>query len=77
MKAVIDRIEGDDAVVLFGDAEIQVDIPVGLLPEGVEEGSWLRVSFELDQEGTQGQKEKINDMLDKLVCLSAARFCRV
>ncbi|MBT9140225.1 MAG: hypothetical protein DDT30_00801 [Dehalococcoidia bacterium] len=34
MKAVIDRIEGDYAVVLFGDAEIQVDIPVGLLPEG-------------------------------------------
>jgi len=66
MKAVIDRIEGDYAVVLFGDAEVQVDIPVGLLPEGVEEGSWLRVSFELDTEGTQGQKEKIKDMLDKL-----------
>lgn len=66
MKAVIDRFEGDYAVVLFGDAEIQVDIPVVLLPEGVEEGSWLRVSFELDPEGTQGQKEKIKDMLDKL-----------
>lgn len=66
MKAVIDRFEGEYAVVLFGDAEIQVDIPVVLLPEGVEEGSWLRVSFELDPEGTQGQKEKINDMLDKI-----------
>ncbi|MBS4029858.1 MAG: DUF3006 domain-containing protein [Clostridiales bacterium] len=66
MKAVIDRFEEDYAVVLFGDEEIKVDIPKKLLPEGVQEGSWLRVSFELDQEGTQKQKEKIKDMLDKL-----------
>ncbi|MCW3490224.1 DUF3006 domain-containing protein [Dethiobacter alkaliphilus] len=66
MKAVIDRFEGDYAVVLFGDNEIQVDIPMLLLPEGVEEGNWLKVSFELDQEGTKKQKEKIKEMLDKL-----------
>jgi hypothetical protein len=66
MKAVVDRFEGDYAVVLFGDSEIQVDIPIVLLPEGVKEGGWLNVSFELDQEGTEKQKEKIKDMLDKL-----------
>lgn len=66
MKAVIDRFEEDYAVVLFGDDEIKVDIPKILLPEGVQEGSWLNVSFELDQEGKLGQKKKIEDLLDKL-----------
>lgn len=66
MKAVIDRLEGDYAVVLFGEEEIKVDIPRGLLPEGAKEGSWLTVNFELDAEGTQKQKEKIQNLLDKL-----------
>ncbi len=66
MKAVIDRFEGDYAVVLFGDEEIKVDIPKKLLQEGAQEGNWLKVSFELDQEGTQEQKEKIQDLLEKL-----------
>lgn len=66
MKSVIDRFEGDYAVVLFGDEEIKVDIPKKLLPEGVREGSWLKVSFELDEEGTQKHKDKIKDLLDKL-----------
>ncbi len=66
MKAVIDRFEGDYAVVLFDDEEIKIDIPKKFLPEESIEGSWLKVSFELDQEGTQKQKEKIQDLLDKL-----------
>ncbi|MDO9536146.1 MAG: DUF3006 domain-containing protein [Bacillota bacterium] len=66
MKAVIDRYEGDYAVVLFGDEEIKVDIPIALLPEGAKEGSWLKVSLELDPEGTKEQKEKIKDLLEKL-----------
>lgn len=66
MKAVIDRFEGEYAIVLFGDDEIKVDIPKKLLSGEVQEGSWLRVSFELDEEGTLGQKKKINDLLDKL-----------
>ena len=65
MKAVIDRFEGDYAIVLFGDDEIKVEIPTTLLPEGAQEGSWLRVSLELDQDALT-QKKKINDLLDKL-----------
>ena len=39
MKAVVDRIEGQIAIVLFGDDEIKADIPLVLLPEGTKEGS--------------------------------------
>lgn len=67
MKAVIDRFEGEYAVMLFGDEEIKVEVPRKLLPEGSTEGSWLKVSFELDPEETMARKEKINSLLEKLV----------
>ncbi len=66
VKAVIDRFESDFAVVLFGDKEIKVDIPLELLPAGVKEGSLLNVSFEMDEEGTKKQEEKIRGLLEKL-----------
>ncbi len=66
MKAVIDRLEGDHAVVLFGDKEIKADIHKKLLPRGAREGSWLKVSFELDVEETQKQEKKIKDLVEKL-----------
>ncbi|HPQ11611.1 MAG TPA: DUF3006 domain-containing protein [Bacillota bacterium] len=66
MKAVIDRFEGDFAVVLFGDEEIKLNIPRKLLPKGSREGSWLKVTFELDPEGEKKQREKIEDLLKKL-----------
>ncbi len=66
MRAVIDRFEGDLAVLLFGDEEIKVDVPRSLLPPGAKEGSWLTVSLELDLEGEQSQREKISEQLKRL-----------
>lgn len=66
MKAVIDRFEGDCAVILVGDEERQVCIPKKYLPEGAGEGSWLEVSFELDPEGGKKQEEKVKNLLEKL-----------
>ncbi|MGB4243951.1 MAG: DUF3006 domain-containing protein [Dethiobacteria bacterium] len=66
MKAVIDCLEGDFAVVLFGDEEIKVDIPRKLLPKGAREGSWLKVNIELDPEGEKRQREKIEGLLKRL-----------
>ena len=66
MKAVVDRFEGDFAVLLFGNNEIKVDIPRILLPHKVKEGSWLNISLEMDPEGEQGQREKMSTLLEKL-----------
>lgn len=66
MKAVIDRIEGNVAVLLVGDEEIKVDFPAKLLPKGSKEGSWLRITIEIDQAGTAKQTEKVEGMLNKL-----------
>ncbi len=66
MKSIIDRFEGDYAILLVGEDEIQVDFPKELLPPGSKEGSWLNIDMELDPEGEQGQREKIKGMLDRL-----------
>ena len=66
MKAVVDRIEGDIAVVLIGDKEVKLDVPISELPKGSKEGSWLKVYFELDPEGEKRQREKILNLINKL-----------
>jgi hypothetical protein len=66
MRAVVDRFEGDYAVLLIEDDEIKVDFPRKLLPDGTREGSWLTVDLKLDQEKTKKQEEKIAKLLDKL-----------
>lgn len=69
MKAVIDRFEGDYAVLLVGDAEERRDVPRHQLPAGAKEGSWLIVHadrYELDSEGEKQQREKIKAQLKRL-----------
>ena len=45
MTAVIDRFEGENAVLLVGDDERQVVFPAAALPEGLNEGDYLRMSI--------------------------------
>jgi len=66
MKAIIERLEANYAVVLFGEDEIRVDIPLEVLPYGVREGDVLSVSFEIDMEATRARKEKALSFLEKL-----------
>ena len=67
MKAVIDRIEGDLAVVLVGEkGEIKLNIPLSLLPEGCKEGEVLNISIERDPEATAQAKERVTGLMDKL-----------
>lgn len=70
MRAVVDRIEGDLAVLLVGDEETQVVIPLRLLPEGTRESSILRLSFELDQAATDGGLERARQRIERLRRLS-------
>jgi hypothetical protein len=66
MKAVIDRLEGDLAVVLCGEKEIKIDVPRVLLPENAGEGDWIKISFELDPEETEKRRERVQGLLDRL-----------
>lgn len=66
MKAVIDRFENGQAVLLLGKREQQLVVPRSVLPQEASEGSWLNIFFELDPEETEARKKKIQDLLQKL-----------
>lgn len=71
-KAVVDRIvDGHTAVLLVGEDEREVLVPVEALPEGVGEGAWLRVigdppRFEWDPDETARARERIARKLELL-----------
>ena len=45
---VVDRIEGEVAVVVADDDQEMLDIPLNVLPHGVREGTVLRVTESKD-----------------------------
>ena len=47
IPAVVDRIEdGDVAVLSLGDGDQTLDLPLSRLPEGIEDGDHLRLTFD-------------------------------
>ena len=72
--AVIDRFEGDKAVLLVGDEQDRLVVLRNLLPKGVKEGDWLRVDVKDDRvlsvannpKGTIAAKKRIEDKLARL-----------
>lgn len=66
MKGVIDRFEGEYAVILVEAGEVELNMPRKLLPKGTREGSWLILELQLDPQEEKKQQEKIAGMLEKL-----------
>ncbi len=67
MKAVIDRIEGQTALVLFEEQGVELPVPLSVLPSGVREGSWLDVHFTLNAPLTSEMYQKNKSLLEKLI----------
>ena len=67
LKVVIDRFEGEIAVVLVGEESWQLSIPRKYLPEGAREGSHLVVSCEIAAAEKEEQEKRIKSLLDKLM----------
>lgn len=73
-KAVVDRVEAGKAVVLVGDEEERLVVPMASLPAGTKEGTWLEVDVEddrilsakLDPEGEKAAQQRITDKLARL-----------
>ena len=73
-KAVIDRFEGNKAVLSIGDENRQMVVLRKSLPKGVREGVWLQVEVEgdqiisavIDEEETARMKERIAEKLERL-----------
>ncbi|MFC3041771.1 DUF3006 domain-containing protein [Virgibacillus xinjiangensis] len=73
-EAVVDRLEGEYAVLLVEPDEAELMIPITELPEGVRDGVWLDVRLEgdmvldaaIDQEHTEERERKARDLLERL-----------
>ena len=74
VKAVVDRFEGDKAVILVGEEEELLVVDRGKLPHGTKEGDWLKadvqddvlLAAELDPEETATAQARIADKLEGL-----------
>ena len=67
MKAVIDRIEGELAVLLMGEkGEIRINFPFSLLPEGSKESDVLSIAIEREPQATDKAKERTSSLMEKL-----------
>jgi Protein of unknown function (DUF3006) len=66
-KVVIDRTEGDLAVVvLFDDDRVRFNLPSRYLPDGVKEGDHLQMSFTEDEASRHSEQERVDDLLKEL-----------
>jgi DNA polymerase III delta prime subunit len=74
MKAVIDRFEGEYAILIMGDDEHRVNVSRKFLPKEAKEGHWLQLdivgdevsNIELDEQETEKAKQRIAEKLARL-----------
>jgi hypothetical protein len=74
VDAVIDRFEGDMAVLLIGEQHELMNIPRSQLPDHAREGDYLRIevrdgevtSAAIDSEATARARQRIEEKLDRL-----------
>lgn len=62
MRAIVDRIEDDVAVLIFEDGG-RAYVPAGRLPPGAGEGTVLRVSWQVD---TESNTKEVAELIDRL-----------
>lgn len=67
IQAVIDRFEGNKAILLVGDEEAQVVWPRHILPSEVEEGDILRIDLQVDSEATAAAKAEAESLLQQIL----------
>lgn len=66
-KVIIDRIEGDLAVlVLYDDDGVKFNMPIALLPDGAKDGDHLEMSFVADKASKENEKKRIDNLLAEL-----------
>ena len=72
IQAVTDRFEGNKAVLLVGDEEVQVVWLRKNLPAEVKEGDILSINLQVDSEATVAAKEEAEDLLKQILAKNQA-----
>ena len=63
IRAVIDRFEGQWAVLLAGNEETPIRWPKTMLPNSGREGDILTIALSVDHDATRRAKEEAEDLL--------------
>lgn len=67
MKATLDRIEGEVAMLLVrGDESLRLDVPLALLPPDCKEGDVLEITITRDVGETEAARERVSSLLERL-----------
>lgn len=67
MKATLDRIEGDTAVLLIRNGKsLRLSLPLVLLPESSKEGDTLDITITSDDRETEKSKARVSGMIEQL-----------
>jgi len=65
-KAIVDRIEGSNAILLLGEEqEESIEIPKSFLPY-VQESDIVSFRIKVNSRRTKEAKDKVQDMIEKL-----------
>ena len=61
MRAFVDRIDGDRAVLLLGEnEEVQIALPMNWLPKETMESTVLRLDLSIDESVMPGANPRLN-----------------
>ncbi len=67
MKVTLDRLEGDMAVLLVRDDErMKFNMPISLLPDGVQEGDILDILITTDKKAADDSKTRVSNLIERL-----------
>ncbi len=68
IKAYIDRIEGNLAVIYLGDDQSdKIDLPIKFLPNGVKEDMHLKIIINIDSQSSKDVSKEVEDLRSKLI----------
>lgn len=65
-RAIVDRIEGDIAVLELPDG-VAMEIPSRFLPQGIGDGSAIRFRVDRDERAEARQRDEIADLQARLL----------
>ncbi len=66
INGIIDRIEGGVAVIVNGEGDAVLNLPLSALPEGSGEGAIIEIRISAKKNREREAKKKVELMIDRL-----------
>lgn len=66
IHGIVDSIEDDIAVILIGDEEKKISIPVKYLPSNATEGDVIDISLNINKDETIKRSQKLKSFMERI-----------